>query len=72
MRFEKLLLEVERICKLDMNTLENLKCHLAPVIEHNRLHFWDTLPKLYQTEMHTVVDRVGKLINSLNNCSESG
>jgi len=68
-RFENLLREVIRICQFDVHTLENIKNHLVPVIQHNRLHFWDTLPKLYQTEMHTIVDQVGRLINSLNNCS---
>ena len=64
LRFENLLREVIRICKLDNATLANMKNHMIPRLQHNHNHFWNTLPKLYEAEMKIVVNQVEHILST--------
>jgi hypothetical protein len=63
-RFEHLLREVDRICKLDNATLADITTHIIPRLQHNHNHFWNTLPELYETEMKIVRDQVEHILST--------
>jgi hypothetical protein len=63
-RFDHLLCEVIRICKLDNNTLADMTTHITPRLQHNYNHFWHTLPGLYDTEMKIVKDQVEEILST--------
>jgi hypothetical protein len=64
LRFEHLLREVIRICKLDNNTLADITTHITPRLKHNYNHFWVTLPNLYDAEMKIVKDQVEDILST--------
>lgn len=64
LRFDHLLREVDRICKLDNTTLADIKNHLTPVLRHNYNHFWNTLPELYDAEIKIVRDQVQDILST--------
>ena len=64
LRFEHLLREVDRICKLDNVTLANITSHITPKLQHNYNHFWNTLPDLYDAEMKLVRDQVEDILST--------
>jgi hypothetical protein len=64
LRFEHLLCEVDRICKLDNATLADIKNHIIPRLQHNHNHFWNTLPELYDAEMKIVRDQIEHILST--------
>jgi hypothetical protein len=64
LRFEHLLREVDRICKLDNATLADIKNHISSRLQHNYNHFWDTLPELYDAEMKVVTAQVEHILST--------
>ena len=64
LRFEHLLREVDRICKLDNATLADIKHHIIPRLQHNYNHFWNTLPELYDAEMKVVTTQVEHILST--------
>lgn len=64
MRFEHLLHEVERVCKLDNSTLADITMQIAPKLQHNYNHFWHTLPDLYHAEMKIVRAQVEDILST--------
>jgi hypothetical protein len=64
LRFEHLLREVDRICKLDNATLVDIKTHIIPRLQHNHNHIWNTLPELYGAEMKIVRDQVKHILST--------
>ena len=63
MRFDHLLREVMRICKLDNATLAVMTAHITPRLQHNHNHFWNILPELYDAEMKMVKDQVEEILS---------
>ena len=64
LRFEHLLREVNRICKLDNSMLADITSHIIPRLQHNHNHFWNTLPELYDAEMKIVRDQVEHILST--------
>jgi hypothetical protein len=64
LRFEHLLREVDRICKLDNDTLTDITTRITPRLKHNYNHFWNTLPKLYDAEMKIVKSQVADILST--------
>ena len=63
-RFEHLLCEVDRICKLDNATLADITKQIIPKLQHNYNHFWHTLPDLYDAEMKIVKAQVEDILST--------
>lgn len=64
LRFEHLLREVDRICKLDNSTLADITTQISPKLQYNHDHFWNTLPGLYDAEMKIVKDQVEDILST--------
>lgn len=64
LRFEHLLCEVDRICKLDKSTLADITTQISPRLQYNYNHFWNTLPDLYDAEMKIVKDQVEDILST--------
>ncbi len=63
-RFDHLLWEVMRVCKLNNDTLADITAHVTPRLQHNYNHFWNTLPGLYDAEMKTVRAQVEDILST--------
>jgi len=64
LRFEHLLREVYRICKLDNATLADITKQITPKLQHNYNHFWHTLPDLLDAEMKIVKAQVADILST--------
>jgi len=64
MRFDHLLREVIRICKLDNSTLADITADVTPKLQYNYNHFWNKLPQLYDAEMKIVKDQVEDILST--------
>lgn len=63
-RFDLLLDEILKIGMLPLERLETMRQKLTPVLEHNRNHFYNQLPKMYERELQRVSNELQQAISA--------
>lgn len=61
-RFELMFDEVLKIGNLELEDLERMREKIMPVLDHNYNHFYNQLPKMYETEIVRVTNELRQLM----------
>jgi hypothetical protein len=64
MRFEHILLEIQRLCDRSLDDLQDVYQRLIPKLQHNQQVFREHLPRQYTREIEQVKDKITAIIHA--------